>query len=71
MMRFDRILAQAEALLVEHPVRAESTEPKSNGSPITSMLMNSVGTRRCARRALALIPFLQTSTVNSPKRGSS
>src|SRR3981081_2863784 len=26
MMKFDRILAQAEALLVEHPVRTELTE---------------------------------------------
>jgi hypothetical protein len=26
MMKFDRVLAQAEALLVEHPVRTELTE---------------------------------------------
>src|SRR5258705_13188540 len=28
MMKFDRILAQAEALLVEHPVRTELGSPK-------------------------------------------
>jgi hypothetical protein len=30
MMKFDRILAQAEALLVEHPVRTELTEAEIN-----------------------------------------
>ena len=28
MMKFDRILAEAEALLVDHPVRKELTEPE-------------------------------------------
>jgi hypothetical protein len=55
MMEFYRIIAQAEALLVERPVRTE-LKLKSNGSPITSTLMNSMGTRRCARRASAPIP---------------
>ena len=71
MMKFDRILAQAEALLVEHPVRTELTDAEIKRIADYFYAHELGGDEALARRALALIPFLQTFTVNSPKRGSS
>jgi len=38
MMKFDRILAQAEALLVEHPVRTELTEAEIKRMSAVSLM---------------------------------
>jgi hypothetical protein len=62
MMKFDRILAQAEALLVERPVRTNRRKLRSNRLPITSMPMNSVLTKSNAREASAQTPVSQAFT---------
>jgi hypothetical protein len=71
MMKFDGILAQAEALLVEQPVRTELTEAEIKRIADYFYAHSLVRTRNSARKAAALIPSLQTYTVNLQKRGSS
>jgi hypothetical protein len=71
MMKFDGILAKAEARLVEHPVRTELTEAKIKQISDTSMPASLMTTKNCVWTALATIGCSQTFTVSSPTPGSS
>jgi hypothetical protein len=71
MMEFDRILAQAEALLVEHPVRTELTDAEIKQIADYFYAHELNADEELAKKASALIPFLRASIVSSPRRGSS
>ena len=71
MMEFDRILAQAEALLVEHPVRTELTdaEIKQIADYFYAHQLNADEELR--EEGIGSDPVLRASIVSSPRRGSS
>jgi hypothetical protein len=59
MMEFDRIVAKAEALLVQHPVRTQLTEAE------IKRIADYFYADQLGAEASALIPFLRASTVSS------
>jgi hypothetical protein len=71
MMEFDRILAQAEALLVEHPVRTSLTDTEIK-QIADYFYAHELGVDEEIREgASALTRALQASTGNSLKQASS
>ena len=70
MIKFDRILAQAEALLAEHPVRTSVTDAEINQISDYFYASELCGDEELRLGALAMIRCSRAFISNSVKQGS-